>query len=140
MCFKVYVTCEFYVVLTPCHVWFPNDHPIWFPQSLWQQNQIQVIPLSLWMMHSSMLHIGGRYSLIVYGWGCCPWGQKTTCKRGPIWRTLSAAHRGREKPWGYGWGCCPWGQESTYQRGQYHANYEWVDPLTSLCGSMVYLW
>ena len=51
---------------------------------------------------------------------CCPWG--------------------REKPWGYGWGCCPWDQESAYQRGQYHASCEWVDPLTGLCGSVVYLW
>ena len=25
MCFKVYVTYELYVVLTPCHVWFPSD-------------------------------------------------------------------------------------------------------------------
>jgi len=35
--------------------------------------------------------------LIVCGWGCCPWGQKTTCKRGSIWRILPVAHRGREK-------------------------------------------
>ena len=69
-----------------------------------------------------------------------PMGQETTCKRGPIWRILSAAHGGREKPWGYGWGCCPWGQESAYQRGQYHASCEWVDLLTGLCGSMVDLW
>ena len=26
-----------------------------------------------------------------------------------------------------------------YQRGQYHASCEWVDPLTNLCGSVVYL-
>ena len=31
LCFKVHVTCELYMVLTPCHVWFPGDHPIWFP-------------------------------------------------------------------------------------------------------------
>ena len=36
-----------------------------------------------------------------------PWGQETTCKRGPIWRTLCYPW-GREKLWGYGWGCCPW--------------------------------
>ena len=30
-------------------------------------------------------------------------------------------------------------QEFAYQRGQYHANCEWVDPLTDLCGSVVYL-
>ena len=83
---------------------------------------------------------GGRGSLIVCGWGYCPWGQETTCKRGPIWRALSTAHGGREKPWGYGWGYCPWGQESAYQRGQYHASCEWVDPLTGLYGSLVYLW
>ena len=47
---------------------------------------------------------------------------------------------GKTKPWGYGWGCCPWSQETTYQRGQYHANCEWVDPLTSLCDIVVYLW
>ena len=51
---------------------------------------------------------------------CCPWG--------------------REIPWGYGWDCCPWGQGFAYQRGQYYANYEWVDPLTDLYGSVVYLW
>ena len=51
---------------------------------------------------------------------CCPWG--------------------REIPWGYGWGCCPCGQGFAYQRGQYYANCEWVDPLTGLCGSVVYLW
>ena len=33
----------------------------------------------------------------------------------------------------------PWGQEFAYQRGQYHANCEWVDSLTGLCGSMIYL-
>ena len=27
---------------------------------------------------------GGRDSLIMCGWGCCPWGQETTCKRWPI--------------------------------------------------------
>ena len=31
-------------------------------------------------------------------------------------------------------------QETTYQTGQYHANCEWVDPLTYLCGSMVSFW
>ena len=83
---------------------------------------------------------GGKNSLIVYGWGCCPCSQETTCKRGPIWRALLVAYGGREKPWGYGWGCCPWGQESTYQRGQYHANCKLVDPLTDLCGSVVHWW
>ena len=39
----------------------------------------------------------GRGSLIVYGWDCCLWGQKTTCKRGPIWRVLHAAHGVRDK-------------------------------------------
>jgi len=28
MYLKGNVTCELYVVLTLCHVWFPNDHPI----------------------------------------------------------------------------------------------------------------
>ena len=117
--YKLYIwkemyTCELYVVLIPCHVWFPGNHQIWFLYSLWQWNQIQVSALSLWMTCSSLLPIGGRGSLIVCAWGCCPWGQETTCKRGPIWRALSAAHGGREKPWGYGWGCCPWGQESAY--------------------------
>ena len=46
---------------------------------------------------------------------------------------------GETKPWGYGWGCHPYDQETTYQRGQYHANCEWVDPLTSLCVSVVNL-
>ena len=91
---KEMYTCEFYVVLTPCHVWFPGDHPIWFLLSLWQQNQIQVNALSLWMTRSSLLLMGGRGSLIVCGWGYCPWDQETTCKRGPIWRALSAAHWG----------------------------------------------
>ena len=27
---KEMYTCELYVVLTPCHMWFPDDHPIWF--------------------------------------------------------------------------------------------------------------
>ena len=95
---------------------------------------------SLWMTRSSLLSMGGRGSLIVCGWDCCLWGQETKCKRKPIWRALSTAHGEREKPWGYKWGYCPWGQESAYQRGQYHASCEWVDPLTGLCGSMVYLW
>ena len=30
MYLKVNVTCEFCVVLTLYHVWFPSDHPIWF--------------------------------------------------------------------------------------------------------------
>ena len=29
--FESNVTCEVYVVLTPCHMWFLGDHPIWFP-------------------------------------------------------------------------------------------------------------
>ena len=92
------------------------------------------------MTRSFLLPMGERGFLIVCGWGCCPWGRETTCKRGPIWCTLFTAHGGREKPWGYEWGCCPWGQESTYQRGQYHASCEWVDPLIGLCGSVVFLW
>ena len=83
---------------------------------------------------------GGRDSLIMYGQGCYQWGQKITCKRGPIWHALSTTHGGREKPWGYEWGCYIWDQESAYQRGQYHASCEWVDPLIGLCGSEVYLW
>ena len=47
-------------------------------------DQIQVNALSLWMMRSSLLPMGGRDFLIVCGWGCYPWGQETTCKRGPI--------------------------------------------------------
>ena len=108
--------------------------------SLWEWNQIQVNALSLWMTRSSLLPMGGRGSLIVCGWGYCPWGQETTCRRGPIWRALSVAYGGWEKPWRYGWDCCLWGQESTYHRGQFHASCEWVDPLTGLCGSVVYLW
>ena len=50
----------------------------------------------------------------------CLWGERKTLR---VWVT-----------------CCLWGQESAYQRGQYHASCEWVDPLTGLCGSMVYLW
>ena len=50
------------------------------------------------------------------------------------------AHKGRDSLIMCGWGCCPWGQETTYQRGQYHANCEWMDPLTDLCGSVVSLW
>ena len=83
---------------------------------------------------------GGK-RLLDYVWvRLLPMGQETTCKRGLIWRALSAAHGGREKPWAYGGGCCPCGQESTYQRGQYHASCEWMNPLTGLCGSVVYLW
>ena len=47
---------------------------------------------------------------------------------------------GVRKTWRYGWGCCLWGQESTYHRGQFYASCEWVDPLTGLCVSVVYLW
>ena len=39
---KEIYTCEFYVILTPYHVWFSSNHLIWFPLSLWQRNQIQV--------------------------------------------------------------------------------------------------
>ena len=85
----------------------------------------------------SLLPMGGEKNLEGMGEAAI---QEITCKRGPIWRALSAAHRERGKPWGYGWGCYPWGQESAYQRGQYHASCEWVDPLTGLCGSVIYLW
>ena len=61
-------------------------------------------------------------------------------ERSYLMHSLSAAHGGREKPWGYKWGYCPWGQESAYQRGQYRASCEWVYPLTDLCGGVVYLW
>ena len=44
----------------------------------------------------------GRGSLIVCVWGCCPWGQKNTCKRGPIWRALSAADGGEKNFKGIG--------------------------------------
>ena len=44
------------------------------------------------------------------------------------------------KPWGYRWGCCPWNQKTTYQRRQYHVSCKWVNPLTGLCDSVVYLW
>ena len=30
MYLKVNGTCDLYVVLTLCHMWFPGDHPIWF--------------------------------------------------------------------------------------------------------------
>ena len=76
----------------------------------------------------------------------CVWARllpirpKDPMQKRSIWCILPAAYKEREKSWGYGWGCCPWGQETTYQRGQYHAKCEWVDPLTSLCGSVVYLW
>ena len=50
---------------------------------------------------------------------CCPLGERKTLR---------------------GWGYCPWSQESAYQRGQYHVNCEWMDPLTSLCGCVEYLW
>ena len=136
--FQSNVTCEFMWFNTmPCVIfrWSPDLVSVVFVTTESNQGQCP----SLWMTRSSLLSMEGRGSLIVYGWGCCPWSQETTCKRGPIWRALSAAHGERGKPWGYGWGCCPWGQESAYQRGQYHASSEWVDPLTGLCGSMVYL-
>ena len=97
MYLKVHVTYEFYVVSTPCHVWFPDDHPIWFPKSLWQWCLIKVSILLVWMTCSSPLPIRGRDSLIVCGWDCYPWGQKTTSKRCPIWRILPAAHEKRDK-------------------------------------------
>lgn len=100
--FQSNVTYKLYVVLTPYYVWFLGDHPIWSLYSLWQWNQIQVSALSLWMTRSSLLPMGGRDSLIVCGWGCCPWGQETTSKRGPIWRALSATHGWRKKPEGMG--------------------------------------
>ena len=53
--------------------------------------------LSLWMMRSSLLPMGGRGSLIVCGWVCCPWGQKTTCKRDPIWHPFSTTYGGERK-------------------------------------------
>ena len=87
---------------------------------------------------------------------CCPWeeevpwlcvgkaavrGAKRPHAKEVLFDTFSLLPiRGETKPWGYGWGCSPWSQETTYQRGQYHANYEWVDPLTSLsreCGIFV---
>ena len=49
-----------------------------------------------------LLSMGGRDSLIMCGWGCCPWGQETTCERGPIWRTLSATHGGEKNLEGMG--------------------------------------
>ena len=87
-----------------------------------------------------LVPMGGRGSLIVCGWGCCPWGQKIICKRGLIWRVLSVAHEGRDKTLKVWMRLLPIGQETAYQRWQYHANYEWMDSLTGLCGSVVYLW
>ena len=65
--------------------------------SLWEWNQIQVNALSLWMIRSSLLPMRGKGSLIVCRWGYCPWGQETTCRRGPIWRALSLLPMGGEK-------------------------------------------
>ena len=58
-----------------------------------------------------------------FGWRVlpyCPWGERKTLR---VWVRLLSM-----------------GQESAYQRGQYHANCEWMDPLTDLCGSVVSLW
>ena len=90
-----------------------------------------------------------------FGWRIlpsCSWGEKVPwlCvgqvaayaakrphAREVLFDALSLLPMGGEKT---GWDCCPWGQESAYQRGQYHASCEWMDPLTGLCGSVVYLW
>ena len=61
-----------------------------------------------------LVPMGGRGSLIVCGWGCCPLGQKITCKRGLIWRVLSAAHEGRDKTLKVWMRLLPIGQEIAY--------------------------
>ena len=142
MYLKVHVTCEFYVVLTPCHVRFLDNHPIWFPKSLWQWCQIQVNILSLWMTRSSPLPIGGRGSLIVCGWDYyTTHGVKRPQAKDVIFDAFSLLPMRKEtKFWGYRWNCYPWGQVTTYQKWQYHANCEWEARLTGLYGSVVSLW
>ena len=138
--FQSTYSCDFFVVLTLCHVWFLCDHPIWFYNLCDNKTRSRSVPFQF------------RWCVLP----CCPWeeevpwlcvgkaavrGAKRPHAKEVLFDTFSLLPiRGETKPWGYGWGCSPWSQETTYQRGQYHANYEWVDPLTSLSRSVVSLW
>ena len=67
-------------------------------------------------------------------------GTKRPHAREVLFDALSLLPMGREKNLkGMAEAAVHRGQESAYQRGQYHGSYEWVDPLTGLCGSVIYL-
>ena len=114
--FQSNVTCKFMCFNTmPCVIsrWSPDLVSVVFVTT--ESNQSQCL-FTLDDAFFPIIH-GGKRLLDCVWVRLLPMGQETTCKRGPIWRALSAIHGGREKPWEYGWGYCPWDQEFAYQKG-----------------------
>ena len=87
----------------------------------------------------SLLPMGGEKNLEGMAEAAVDHGAKRPQAREVLFDKLSLLPMGGEKNLGVWLRLLSMGQESAYQRGQYHANCEWVDPLTGLCGSMVYL-
>ena len=86
-----------------------------------------------------LLPIGGEKNLKGMAEAAADHGAKRPHAREVLFDELSLLPMGGEKNLGVWLRLLSMGQESAYQRGQYHASCEWVDPLTGLCGSMVYL-
>ena len=97
----------FYMGLPLCYdvgdypVFVTYDYPVFVTTSLWCVITHLCDNESGWRLPLCMI----RVNPWVCGWGCCSQGQKTTCKRGTVWRVIPYYPWGEEvNSWVCGWG------------------------------------
>ena len=91
----IHLTCELLMWVCPCVMMLVITPSLWrvITSSSWWQAKLEALTL----------HDTGKS--LVCGWGYCPYGQKTTCKRGTMWHIIPCYLWGEEvNPWMWGWG------------------------------------
>ena len=103
LCIWIHLTCELLMWVCPYAMMLVIIPSLWC---------VITCLCDMWLPHLRDDKSGWRLPLCmtwvnpwVCGWGCCPYGQETTCKRGTVWCVIPCCPWGEEvNPWVCGWG------------------------------------